>query len=122
MISLSDVRLTVDSYKPYDTGYMFLNANRYSENDVMISVIYDGAAVPYIAYQEYGFTHYRSGKFIDVNQYFIQNDTVNALDYLINQASAGQYDRITAFNKRTVQARNNQISQGAMDSIKGNKR
>ncbi len=122
MISLSDIRYTVDSYKPYDSGFMFLNGNRYTEDDIKYSVIYDGNIVPYIGYQEYGFKHYRSGKMVTVNQYFIQNDTVNALDFLINSATAQEKSLILASSKRTVQARVNMLSQGTLQSIKGNNR
>lgn len=117
MITLSDMRFIVDAYKPYDSGYMFLNGNRYNENNTMISAIYDTVAVPYIWYQEKGFRHYKSGKFIKVNQYFIQEDTVNALDFFANNANAGERSLIQASNKRTVQARTSLIGQGVIDSI-----
>lgn len=120
MITLNDIRLTVQSYIPYDTGFMYVNGTRFSEDTYKYSAIYDGNAVPYIPYQEYGFKHWISGQKITVNQYFIQNDTVNALDYLINSATPNQYERIMAFNKRTVQARNNQLSQGVLQTLKGN--
>lgn len=118
---LNDIKLVVQSYIPYDKGFMYKNGTRFSEDNTKYSVIYDGNAVPYIPYQEYGFTHWISGKFITVNQYFIQNDTVNALDFLINQATSGEYSRIQAFNKRTVQARENMLSQGTLQTFKGNK-
>ena len=120
MITLNDIRLTVQNYIPYDTGFMYANGTRFSEDDVKFTIIYDGNAVPYIPYQEYGFTHYRSGKQITVNQGFIQNDTVNALDFLINNATAKEKSLILAQSKRTVQARNNMMSQGTLQSIKGN--
>ena len=121
MITLNDVRLTVQNYIPYDKGFMYMNGTRFSEDSTKFSIVYDGNAVPYIPYQEYGFTHYKSGKFIDVNQYFIQNDTVNALDYLINSSASSEKSLILAQSKRTVQARNNQLSQGTLQSLKGNK-
>jgi hypothetical protein len=120
MISLSDIRLTVQNYIPYDKGFMYSNGTRFLEDSTKYSIIYDGNAVPYIPYQEYGFTHYKSGKFITVNQHFIQNDTVNALDFLINSASSGEKSKILAQSKRTVQARNNMLSQGTLQSLKGN--
>jgi len=120
MITLNEIRLTVQNYIPYDKGFMYINGTRFSEDSTKFTIIYDGNAVPYIPYQEYGFTHYRSGKFITVNQGFIQNDTVNALSYLINQSSSRERSMILAQSKRTVQARNNMMSQGTLDSIKGN--
>lgn len=121
MITLSNIRLTVQNYIPYDKGFMFTNVNRFSEDSTKFSVTYDGNAVPYAMYQEYGFTHWKSGKFIDINQFFIRNDTVNALDYVINSASAGEKSLIMAQSKRTVQARASQIAQGTLQSLKGNK-
>jgi len=122
MITLSEIRLTVQNYIPYDKGFMYANGTRFFEDATKFSVIYDGNAVPYIPYQEYGFTHYRSGQFITVNQHFIQTDTVNALDYLINAATSNEKSLILAQSKRTIQARNNQLSQGTLQSLKGNKR
>ncbi len=98
-----------------------MNGTRFSEDAVKFSVIYDGNAVPYIPYQEYGFRHWKSKKMITVNKGFIQVDTVNALDFLINAASSREKSLIQAQSKRTVQARNNQLSQGTLQSIKGNK-
>lgn len=121
MITLSEIKLTVQNYIPYDKGFMYKQGTRFSEDNTKFSIIYDGNSVPYIPYQEYGFIHYRSGKFIDVNQYFIQNDTVNALDYLINTASSREKSLILAQSKRTVQARESMLSQGTLQSIKGNK-
>ena len=120
MITLNDIRTTVQSYIPYDKGFMYMNGTRFSEDAVKYTIIYDGNAVPYIPYQEYGFIHYRSKKRIEVNKHFIQNDTVNALDFLINQATSREKSLIMATNKRTVQARDNMIAQGTLQSIKGN--
>ena len=120
MITINDIKLTVQSYIPYDTGFMYVNGTRYYEDAYKFSVTYDGNAVPYIPYQEYGFVHWISGKRVEVNKHFIQNDTVNALDYLINTATQTQRDRITAFNTRTVQARDSQLAQGVLQSLKGN--
>lgn len=44
-----------------------------------IIIDYNTAAVPHIIYQEEGFTHYLSKKFIDVNQGFIKEKTVGQL-------------------------------------------
>lgn len=119
MITINDIRMVVDANTPYDTGKMYIDGVRFIDNPSYYSIVYDGNIVPYIPYQEYGFIHYKSGKFIDVNRHFIQNDTVNSLNFLINNANGGQQDRINAFNKRTIQSRNSQMSQGVLDSIKG---
>ena len=120
MITLQDIKTTVLAYIPYDRGFMYKHGTRYSEDDTKFTIIYDGNMVPYIPYQEYGFVHYRSGKFIKVNQHFIQNDTVNALDFLINMATSNEKSLIMATNKRTVQARENMLAQGVLQSLKGN--
>jgi len=120
MITISDIRTTVQSYIPFDKGFMYMNGTRFSEDSTQFTITYDGNAVPYIPYQEYGFTHYRSGKFITVNQYFIQDDTVNALSFLINQATSREKSLIMAANKRTVQSRENMTSQGTLQTLKGN--
>ena len=120
MITLNDIRTTVQAYIPYDKGFMFAHANRFSEDATKYTIIYDVNVVPYISYQEYGYKHYRSKKLITVNKHFIQDDTVNALDFLINTASSREKSLITATNKRTVQARAQMLSQGTLQSIKGN--
>jgi len=120
MITLSEIKYTVLNYIPYDKGFMYANGTRFSEDATKYSIVYDGNAVPYIGYQEYGFIHWKSGQEITVNKGFISNDTVNALDFLINQGTSKQRDMILAQSKRTVQARNNQLSQGTLQSLKGN--
>ena len=118
---MNDIRTTVASYIPYDKGFMFLHANRYTEDATKYSITYDGNVVPYIQWQEYGFTHYITRQRVEVNKGFIQNDTVNALDFLINQASANEKSLIMADRKQTVQARARMISQGTLESLQGNK-
>ena len=118
--TIGEIKQTVLSYIPFDKGFMYQQGTSFSEDSTKYSIIYRGDIVPYIGYQEYGFRHYRSGKMVTVNQYFIQNDTVNALDFLINSASAGEKSLINAANKRTVQARNNMVGQGTLQQLKGN--
>jgi len=120
MITFSEVRTTVDAYMIFDTGYARMNGLRFSENNGIATIIYDGVALPYIHYQETSFTHYRSGELIEVNKGYINQSTVGALTFLINSATMGDKSVIMASNKRTVQARNNQMSQGVLQSLKGN--
>ena len=117
---MNDIKTTCLAYVPYDRGFMYTQGLRFSEDSVKYTIEYDGNAVPYIPYQEYGFTHYLSGKRVEVNKGFIQNDTVNALDFLINQATANEKSLIQAANKRTVQSRENMLAQGTLTSLKGN--
>jgi hypothetical protein len=107
---------------PFDTGFMYKNGVRYSDNPDSFVIMYDGNVVPYIPYQEYGFTHYKSGKFITVNQYFIQNNTVNDLSYLINTAGTSEQSRIMQYHNRTTDARASLTSQGLLESKTGFKR
>ena len=118
--TLSDIKTTVLSYIPFDKGNMFMSGTSFSEDATKYTILYRGDVVPYIAPQEYGFIHYISKKKVTVNQYFIQNDTVNALDFLINLATVDEGNKIMAFNKKTVQARNSMMAQGTLQSIKGN--
>lgn len=118
MITLTDVMNVVRTKMPFDKGKMYLDGTRFQEQSDKIVVDYDVGTVPYIWFQEKGFTHYLSNQFIDVNQFFIENDTVNALTSLINMSPEEQ-SFITATNSRKIQGRNNQISQGVLESIKG---
>ena len=122
MIDMRDIITIVEANFPFDTGYMYKNGARYSENPNSFVIAYDGNVVPYIPYQEYGFTHWKSGKFITVNQYFIQNNTVNDLSYLINTATTSEKSRIMQYHKRTTDARASMTSQGNLTSLTGNKR
>ena len=124
MITVNEVRLTCDAYMIFDTGQARMQGLRYSENNGMISAVYDGVSLPYIHYQETGYTfkHYITGQKItvEVNKGYISDDTTNALSFLVNNATKAEKSVITASNKRTVQARNNQMSQGVLDSLQGN--
>lgn len=121
-ITTNDAKITVDAYMIFDKGYARMHGLRYNENNGFLSIIYDGIAIPYIHYQETGFTHWISGRRVEVNKNYISEDTTNALDFLVNSANMQEKSLIMASNKRTVQARNNQMSQGVLESIKGNKR
>jgi len=116
---LTDIRTTVLSYIPYDKGFMYANGTRFSETNTMYSIMYDGNAVPYIPYTEYKWISPKWNGKKNPNEAWIRNDTVNALDFLINQATSRQRSLIMATNKRTVQARNNQLSQGTLTQLKG---
>ena len=54
-----------------------------------------------------------------MNKGYISNDTTNALISLVNY-SPQEKSVVNAANKRTVQARNNKISQGVLESLQGN--
>lgn len=124
MITLSEVRTIVQAnipIAPVNGGRMYRDGTRYSEDATKLSVVYDGNAVPYIAPQEYGFTHYLSGKFVTVNQYFIQDNTVNDLNLMINTASSSERSGIKKKYERKNSVRDQLVGQGNLQSLKGNK-
>ena len=112
MIALSEV--------PYDKGYMYINGLRFSEDSAKYSITYDTNAVPYIWYQEKGYKHYKSGKMITTNKGFIRDDTVNALTSYLSEPTEWKRQAIRNDNQQTVQARTSKISQGIIESLKGN--
>ena len=116
-MNITDIRLTVGHYIPYASGYMFMNGVRYSETELYYHIQFDGIAVPYLIYQEDGFTHYITKKRVEVNMNFIKEDTTNALNFLAASAGTNEYSLIMAATKRTVQARINILSQGAMQQL-----
>lgn len=127
MIKMSEIKTIVRANIPYDNGDMYNKGTRFSEDATKFSVIYDGNVIPYIAYQEYGFTHYRSREFIKVNQFFIRDNTTNDLNYLINLAPTNEKRRIMKHHERTILARertlhgrNQMKSQGTLQSFEGN--
>ena len=123
MITLSEVRTIVLAnipIAPVNGGRMYRDGTRYSEDSTKLSVIYDGNAVEYIAPQEYGFRHYKSGKFVTVNQGFIRDNTVNDLNLIINTATTSERSAIKKKYERKNQVRDQLTSQGNLQSIKGN--
>jgi hypothetical protein len=125
----SEIRTIVLANLPFKDGGMYTKGTRYSEDAEKFVIIYDGNSVPYIAPQEYGFTHWISKEFITVNQGFIQNNTVNDLNSMMNGVSSGEKTRIMSRHARTNRARDNlispernqSISQGNLQSLRGNK-
>ena len=118
-ITMGNIKTIVQSKVPFDKGGIY-EATRFAEDSTKFSIIYDSNIAPHIPYQEYGFTHYKSGKFITVNQFFIQDDTVNELNLLINTASTSEKSTLLKRQGRKKQVRDKLISQGSLQSIKGN--
>lgn len=54
-----------------DSGEMAREGAEFFETATELTAVYNTNRVPHIIYQEEGFTHYRSKKFISVNQGFI---------------------------------------------------
>jgi hypothetical protein len=123
MISINDIRTIVLAnipIAPVKGGRMYRDGTRYGEDAVKFSVVYDGNMVPYIAPQEYGFTHYLSGKFVTVNQGFIRDNTVNDLNLMINTANSSERATIKKRYERKNQVRDGLVGQGSLHTIKGN--
>jgi hypothetical protein len=128
MITLAEIRTVVNVNVPFKTGFMYSNGTRFSEDAVKFSIVFDGNAVPYIPYTEYKWVHKRWKGAINPNEGWIRNKTVNDLCSIINQTSGREKSLIMSAHKRTLQARetlarehNQMISQGTLQSIKGNK-
>jgi len=62
-----------------DSGEMARKGANFFDTAHEIVIDYNTAEVPHIIYQEEGFTHWISGKFISVNQGFIKDKTVGQL-------------------------------------------
>lgn len=120
MISLSEIRMIALSEVPYDKGYMYINGLRFNEDSTKFSITYDTIAVPYIWYQEKGFKHFKTKKLVTRNQWFIKDRTVNALTSYANEPSEWKRSSIMNHNERTIQARTSKLSQGTLESIRGN--
>jgi len=69
MINL--VRDILNAGMPFDKGYMFASGLRVNVDADITTFQYDYIAVPYIIYQNEGFTHWISGRFIDKNIEFV---------------------------------------------------
>lgn len=104
MISLSEMRMIIDNYKPYDTGYLFMFGNRYNETPQYQVAIYDLLTVPYIQFLEEG------TKLSTRHQGFISQKTVNAINSATQQSVAAA--------SKNVQSKSSMMSQGVLDHLK----
>lgn len=104
MITLDEMRSIIDSYKPYDTGYLFMFGNRYNETEHFQVAIYDLITVPYIQFLEEG------TKLSQRHVGFISDKTINA----INNATASS---LLSADKNN-QKRSSMISQGVLEHTK----
>ena len=116
MISIEAVRTTVHQMMPKDSRFMMISGARFIETEHYYLVDYDTAVVPYIIYQNEGYVHWISGKFIDVNQYFIDVDTLNALNNIAHAVAICGNDMNLSQGGIKYNAERH-ISRGAMDKI-----
>lgn len=117
-LEIGQFRNIVDNNKPFDTGRMLLEGTRYVVNPEYQKVSYDTLTLPYIIFQEKGFTHWITGERVEVNKGFISVNTLTELA----QVSAYQDAGVT--NERTShadanRARVSMISNGVIDRVKG---
>ena len=129
MITMSEIVTIVRVNTPYDTGYMYSNGVRFSEDATKYTILFDGNAVPYISYTEYEWVSPRWKGKQNPNENWIRVKTTNDLIYMINNATTNEKKRIMKHHERTIlgreralQDRNQMKSQGTLQSIKGNKR
>ena len=111
---------TVRNNAPVDTGELALNGHSTMDVGSFILTRYKTQMLPYIVYQEKGFTHYISGNFIDKNQFFIEQDTVGALNQIETMNSANNGGGATRHYSRQAKKRynKNMIMSGAVSKIK----
>jgi len=79
-VNLADVISIVLNNMPFDKGGMVSRGAYFFDTPYEITAIYNTGEVPYIIYQEEGFTHYLSGEFIDKNKGFISKKTTGQLN------------------------------------------
>jgi hypothetical protein len=118
---MTDLQFIAKAYMIFDKGEALNKGLKYSENNGVMSIIYDGVTVPHIYFQEKGFRHWLSGKIVDVNKGFIANKTVGAIRTMLN-ASESEKSVLMATNAQTVQSRQSQMSQGFAQENKGHER
>lgn len=110
-LEFTTFRHIIDVNKPYDTGYMMINGNRYTVNEAYTKATYDLIAVPYIKFQEEG------TKFFDGNKDFIANNTMQELNQAAAYHAAGITNETVGFRDAT-RARTSMISNGVMEHLK----
>jgi len=120
MISLSEIRTVVRANTPYKTGFLFDNGIRFSEDSTKFSITYDGNVVPYMGYTEGKWVHKRWKGAVNPNEGWIKNNTVNDLNLMINTATSSEKSAIKKKYERKNSVREQLISQGNLQSLKGN--
>lgn len=93
MIDIDSVRNVLLANMPFDKGYMMGNGLITRIEGKRVGFIYDTVAVPYIVYQNEGFTHYISGNFIKVHQGFVDKSITEAKMVIAHQSAGFDYER-----------------------------
>ena len=105
-------RNIINVNKPFDTGRMFLDGNRFFVTESYLHTRYDIQAVPYIYFQEKG------TKFFDGNKGFIEINTITELNQVAIFNQAGITSESVGFRDAS-RAKSTLISQGTLEHIKG---
>lgn len=113
---LEDIRNVVLNCMPFDTGNMFMTGARFIETQHYYQIQYDLQTVPYIYFQEEGFTHYISGQEITKNKGFISNLTHGQLEMLVSTRFNGNSSPFVV-DKTAVRQRALMIQQGVIDGV-----
>ena len=103
----------VQDNAPVDSGALKFRGHNTQDVGTFLLTRYKTQLLPYIVFQEEGFTHYKSGEFITKNQYFIRNDTVGAINRAESLNTHGMSGGATRhYSKRAKQRYNTAIVGG----------
>ena len=98
-----------DSFNMTNRGASFF------ETEYELRAVYNDDIVPYIIFQEEGFTHYQSGKFIDKNLGFISDKATGKINRYIWAEANGLTVDYREENQALAQNQNNiLVSMGGM--------
>jgi len=101
-----------------DSGNMVRSGATFFETPRELTAIYDTVAVPYIIYQEEGFVHWKSGKFIDKNKGFISTIANNKIQRFVFSEQIGEPYNKLANDQTLLEDRNKMLVQlGAIEDV-----
>jgi len=101
-----------------DSGEMVRSGATFFETPTELTAIYDTVAVPYIIYQEEGFTHWISGKFIDKNKGFISTRANNKIQRFVFSEQIGEPYNKLANDQTLLEDRNKMLVElGAIKDV-----
>jgi len=101
-----------------DSGVMVRSGATFFETPYELTALYDTVAVPYIIYQEEGFVHWRSGKFIDKNKGFISTRANNKIQRFVFSEQIGEQYNKLANDQTLLEDRNKMLVElGAIKDV-----
>lgn len=117
-INGQEIATIARNYAPYLSGFMQQQGIAYMETSHEVILYYDVERVPYIVFQEEGFTHWISGEFIDKNRHFIRKKTMGAINKYISQVNSGQQPDMTQDNDELARRNStNMMGAGTIESL-----